>query len=282
LLSGLRISLPLVFAALGGLLCEKSGVANIALESFLLFTSFSAAAILTMSHSLLLSIGGTIVIAFLLGTIFSYFTIKARADHIIVGTGLNILAYGALPLLCKSLFGSSGQTPSLDISLRLSSLWPFLALACASFILILVIFNKWPLGMRIVAAGDEPLALRTQGINVELVRFVAVLLGSALCAFGGIFLSIGAGSGYTRNMSAGRGFIALAALIFGRWKPWPTLIACVLFGLLDALQIFIQNMESIKLPSQFTQALPYLLTILALAAFSSKNFAPKYINRLEN
>ncbi len=280
-LSGLRISLPLIFAAMGGLLCEKSGVANIALEAFLLFSSFTAAAVMATTHNIALSVFSGILASFFVGIIFAFFTVKAKSDQIIVGTGLNIWALGLIPVLCKAFYGESGQTPSLTLAERFSNQWFFVFAAAIAIGLVTIVLRETPFGLHITASGDHPGALRTQGGNVEKTRWLAILLGSVIISFGGIYLSIGAGSGYTRNMSAGRGFIALTALIFGRWKPVPTLLACLFFGLLDALQIFIQNIGDFQIPTQLTQSLPYIFTLVALAIFSSKNAAPKAINQAE-
>lgn len=279
LFSGLRIALPLMFAAFGGMLSEKAGVANIALEAFLLFSSFAAAAIMAVSHNIALSIAGGILASILVGVIFGFFTVKTKSDQIIVGTALNILAMGTIPVLCKALFNVSGQTPSLSMDQRINSTTAFVITAVLIFIMILVIFKKTVFGLHIVASGDNPQALRTQGVSVDKVRWLAVLVGAAIVGIGGVYLSIGAGSGYTRNMSAGRGFIALAALIFGRWKPIPTLFTCLFFGLLDALQIFLQSSLNFQIPTQFVQALPYIVTLVFLAFLSGRNFAPSAINR---
>jgi ABC-type uncharacterized transport system permease subunit len=148
-----------------------------------------------------------------------------------------------------------------------------------------ILFRMSVFGLRISAAGENPHALRTQGVNVSRVRTMAILWGAAIAGIGGIYLSIGAGSGYSRNMSAGRGYIALAALIFGRWKPIPTLIGCILFGLADSLQILLQSVpffsDGSPLPNQIVQAFPYLLTLILLAGFVGRVRAPTAINSPE-
>ncbi|MBK9293552.1 MAG: ABC transporter permease [Oligoflexia bacterium] len=282
ILSAVRISLPLIFAAYGGMLSEKSGVANIALEAYLLFSSFCAAAVMALTHNLGFSILSGLLGGVFVGIIFSFFTVKVKSDQIIAGMALNILATGLIPVLCKAFYGTSGQTPSLEIQDRISSTTPFIIAALLVFIGTFILFKKSVFGLRVTAAGDHPPALRSQGINVDFVRVKAILIGAAIASVGGIYLSLGAGSGYTRNMSAGRGFIALAALIFGRWKPIPTLLACLFFGFFDSLQIFLQTSGTLTIPTQFVQVLPYLLTLVLLAVptgKAQKNFAPQAINR---
>jgi ABC-type uncharacterized transport system permease subunit len=281
--SGIRLSLPLIFAAFGGLMSERAGVANIALEAYLLVSSFTAATVMTLTHSFTLSIGGAFLATVILAGIFSFFTVYAKADQIIAGMALNFFVAGLIPVLSKSIFDVSGQTPALEVSDRISSTWIFVVLAVIVVAKVQFIFKKTVFGLRITAAGENPEALRTQGVSVGFTRTTAILYGALIASFGGIFLSIGEGSGYARNMSAGRGYIALAAIIFGRWKPIPTLIGCLLFGLADALQILLQSVPILPngeaLPTQFVQALPYVVTLIVIAGLAGKVSAPKAINQ---
>jgi ABC-type uncharacterized transport system permease subunit len=283
LFSGLRLSLPLIFAAYGGMLSERSGVANIALEAYLLSSSFTAAAVMTFTHSFSLSITAGFLAAICVGGVFSFFTLFARADQIITGMAVNMFVAGLIPVLSKAFFNVSGQTPSLSAIERFSSLAFFFVAAAIVVIGSEILFSKTVFGIRIWAAGENPQALRTQGVSVVKTRLKAILLGASIAAIGGIYLSIGSGSGYTRNMSAGRGYIALAALIFGRWKPLPTIIGCLLFGLADALQILLQSVpifsDGSPLPTQAVQALPFIITLLLLAGFVGPMRAPGAINR---
>jgi general nucleoside transport system permease protein len=282
-LSGLRLSLPLIFAAYGGLLSERSGIVNIALEAYLLASSFAAASIMVLTHSFLLSLLGGILASVLVGCTLCFFTLKAKADQIIAGMAINILVTGLIPVLNKSIFDVSGNTPALEVEDRLSSRWLFMIVALIVVIFVQTLFSKTVFGLRVSAAGENPQALRTQGVSVGFTRVKAIILGAVIASIGGIYMSIGAGSGYTRNMSAGRGYIALAALIFGRWKPLTTLIGCLIFGLADALQILLQSVPLLpggqSLPTQFVQALPYVITILFLAGAAGKVVAPKAINQ---
>jgi ABC-type uncharacterized transport system permease subunit len=281
--SGLRLSLPLIFAAFGGMLSERSGIANIALEAYLLASSFAAASVMVLTHSLLLSVVAAVLASILVGGILCFFTLYAKADQIIAGMAINILVTGIIPVLNKAIFDVSGNTPALEAQERLSSGSLFVILAVVVVVGVQFLFSKTVFGLRVRAAGENPQALRTQGVSVGLTRTKSIILGAAIAAIGGIYLSIGAGSGYTRNMSAGRGYIALAALIFGRWKPWPTLVGCLIFGLADALQILLQSVPLLpggeSLPTQFVQALPYVITLLFLAGVAGKVTPPKAINQ---
>ncbi|MDZ4676228.1 MAG: ABC transporter permease [Oligoflexia bacterium] len=283
ILSGLRLSLPLIFAAYGGMLSERAGVSNIALEGYLLASAFAAAATMAVTHSLPLSFAMGVFGALMVGLVFCFFTIKARADQIITGMAVNLFVAGLLPVLSKAFFEVSGQTPSLPVNERIISVWPFAIAAIIVVICVAFYFSKTVLGLRVWAAGENPQALRTQGVSVDFTRFKSIMLGAAIASIGGIYLSIGAGSGYTRNMSAGRGYIALAALIFGRWKPWPTFLGCLLFGIADALQIQLQSVPLLPndqpLPTQFVQALPYVVTLLFLAGFMGRARPPGAINQ---
>jgi simple sugar transport system permease protein len=281
--SGLRLSLPLIFAAYGGMLSERSGTANIALEAYILASSFTAATVMVLTHSLPLSIVAAVLASVLVGGVLCFFTLYAKADQIIAGMAINILVTGLIPVLSKAIFEVSGNTPALEAQDRLSSQSLFFFLAIFVFIFIIALFSKSVFGLRLLAAGENPQALRTQGVSVEWTRAKAILLGAAIAAIGGIYLSIGAGSGYTRNMSGGRGYIALAALIFGRWKPIPTLLGCLIFAMAEALQILLQSVPLLPggetLPSQFIQALPYVITLLFLAGVAGKMMPPKAINQ---
>lgn len=283
LLSGLRLSLPLIFAAYGGMLSERSGVSNIALEAYLLSSSFTAAALMAITHNLFLSLISGVAASLLIGLIFSFFTLIARGDQIIVGMAINIFVAGIIPVLSKAFFGISGQTPSLKVAEHITELWPFFFAAVCVVFYSWFYFAKTVLGLRVLAAGENPEALRTQGVSVSLTRFKSIIIGAGIASIGGIYLSMGAGSGYTRNMSAGRGYIALAALIFGKWKPIPTLLGCLLFGLADSSQILLQSVpvfsDGSPLPTQLVQALPYIVTLLLLAGFVGKVRAPAAINQ---
>ncbi len=279
--STLRLAVPLIFAAYGGMLSERSGIANIALESYLLVSAFAAATVTYLSGSLALGVMAGLVAAGTTGFLFAIVCVYGRGDQIVVGTAFNLLAVGVLPVMNKALFNITGSTPALPVALRFSEpLW-FFVLALLVTALFAALFRFTRHGIRITAAGENPQALVTQGVSFRKVRIRAVVEGSLIAGIGGIYLSLCQGSGYVREMSAGRGFIALAALIFGAWRPVPTLLACLFFALTDALQIQLQGVvwRGVEIPNQFVQIIPYAATILVLILYARKISAPAAINQ---
>ena len=273
--STLRVSTPLIFAALGGMFSERSGVINIALEGMMLMGSFGAAVGTLMTHSPWLGATCGMAAALTLAAIYGLFVIRWRADQIVAGTAINMLAMGLTPVFCKILYDVTGSTPAIPIGERFQSAPLYLswALVVACFL-----WMKYtPSGLWTNFAGEHPEALDAAGVRVNRVRWVAVLIGGALAGMGGVSLSIFLSSSFSRNMTAGRGFMALAALIFGKWKPIPTALACLLFGFSDAVQIRLQGVGSI--PVQFIQILPYVVTVLVLAGFVGRSRPPKALGK---
>jgi general nucleoside transport system permease protein len=281
LLSTLRLSVPLLFAAYAGLMSERSGVANIALEALLLVSAFAAAATAPAFGDPYLAAAAGVGAAMVVGAMFGVVCLYGRGDQVVVGTGFNLLAAGFLPILTKAFFDSTGATASLDQSLTFHEPWAFFALAIVVLVGLEFMFRRTRHGLRITAAGENPMALRTLGVNEKRVRLRAIIEGSALAGIGGVYLSLCQGSGYIRDMSAGRGFIALAALIFGAWKPLPTFAACLFFAFTDAIQIQLQGQTigGVAVPNQFVQIMPYVATLLVLVVFARRLAAPKAINR---
>jgi len=274
--STIRLSTPLILAALGGLFSERSGVINIALEGMMLAGAFTAAAMTYATGNpwvgLLTAIGAGAGVA----AIHAVACIRYRADQVVVGTAINILMIGLPGFLSGAFFLSSGSTPQLPIE-QLIPLAP-IVMAFAFVPLTWYALYRTPFGLRLRAVGDNPEAADAAGIDVAKIRYTGVLLSGALAAMGGAYLSTGQSSLFTRNMTSGRGFIALAALIFGKWKPTQTLLACLFFGFTEALTIQMQGV--VKLPSgedipvQFIQMVPYVLTIIVLAGFIGHSRAP--------
>ncbi len=281
ILSTLRLSIPLIFAAYGGMLSERSGVANIALEAYLLFSAFTAAAVTSLTGSLLLGVAAGLAASVLCGVLFSLVCLWGRGDQIVIGTGFNMLAFGLIPLANKALFGVTGSTPQLSLQNRFTDIWGFVGLLVLLVVLYVWLFAHSRHGLRIIAAGENPNALDTQGVSARAIRLRAVVEGSFVAGIGGVYLSLAQGSGYVREMSAGRGFIALAALIFGAWKPIPTVLACLFFGFTDAIQIQLQGQKwgEMTIPNQFVQIIPYVATLLVLIFYSRRISAPSAINR---
>jgi simple sugar transport system permease protein len=274
--STLRGSTPLLFAALGGFVCERSGVINIALEGLMLVGAFAAAAIAYATGDAWIGLAGGIFAGVCLAAIYGLSVIPMRANQVVAGTAINLLAAGITPFLCKMIFSSGRSTPSLEIEARFLSAPMWIAVA---FVILASLWSRYtPSGLWVRFAGENPEALDAAGIRVNRIRWFAVLASGALAGLGGASLSIFLASSFSQNMTAGRGFMALAALIFGKWRPVPAALACFLFGLTDALQIRLQGVVlwgSDPVPVQFIQILPYLVTVLVLAGFVGQSRAPK-------
>ena len=281
LMSTLRLAVPILFAAYGGMLSERSGIANIALEANLLFAAFAGGAVTALSGNLWLGACAGLATSGLVGFLFASFCIWGRGDQIVVGTAFNLLAYGLIPVITKSLFDITGSTPSLPNELTFHKPWVFFVLAIAVLISYEFLFRRTRHGLRIQAAGENPAALATQGVSYRLVRLRAVVEGSIITGIGGVYLSLCQGSGYVREMSAGRGFIALAALIFGAWKPVPTFLACLFFAFADSVQMHLQGQRigNFEVPNEFIQIIPYVATLLVLVFYARRISAPAAINR---
>jgi ABC-type uncharacterized transport system permease subunit len=287
----LRYATPLAFASLGGLFSERSGVVNIGLEGMMLTGAFFTVwgADRTGTWTLGLAIG--IAAGGLMGLLHAFFSISLRADQIVGGTAINFLALGITTYLFVKLYGSEG-TPS-DLSTIPSVHFGFLGhgfigdvfgrLNLLIWVAIVLIFVVWivvfktPIGLRIRACGEHPRAADTVGINVYAVRYGAVVLSGMLAAAGGAFLSLGFNGSFTPNMTAGRGFIALAALIFGNWRPFGAAAACLLFGFASALGVALQT-YSLSISTLFT-ALPYVITLVAVAGVIGRSIPPAAVGR---
>lgn len=277
LASTLRVSTPLIFAALGGFVSERSGVINIALEGLMLMGAFAAAAVAYATQLAWLGALAGMGAGLALAALYGLTVIPLRANQIVAGTAINMLAAGLAPFLSKILFDSPGATPSLPMGSRFES-------GILTWIAAALVVGAWawsrytPSGLWVRFAGENPAALDAAGIRVNRVRWLAVLVSGSLAGLGGASLSIYLASSFARNMTAGRGFMALAALIFGKWRPVPAALACLLFGLAEALQIRLQGVPlwgSEPMPVQFIQILPYVLTILVLAGFVGVSRAPR-------
>lgn len=281
LMSTLRLSVPILFAAYGGMMSERSGIANIALEAGLLFSAFTGAAVVALTGNLWLGVMSGIFTSGLISAMFGAVCIWGRGDQIVIGTAFNLLALGLIPVVTKALFNVTGSTPALSNQLTFHQSGLFFLLAILVLGLYQYLFTSTRHGLRVLAAGENPAALLTQGVNYKWVRLRAVVEGGLVTGIGGIYLSLCQGSGYVREMSAGRGFIALAALIFGAWKPLPTFLACLFFALTDAIQIQLQGKQigEWTVPNQFVQIIPYVVTLIVLVISSRKISAPAAINR---
>ncbi len=274
--STLRVSTPLVFAALGGLFSERSGVINIALEGLMLTGAFAAAVVTYVAHSPWLGSAAGVGAGAILAGVYALFVIWLRANQIVAGTAINMLALGLTPFLCKILYDVTGQTPAIPIAERFRSAPLYLAWVLVGACWLWMKYSRG--GLWVSFAGEHPEALDAAGVRVNRIRWAAVLMSGALAGMGGASLSIFLASSFSRNMTAGRGFMALAALIFGKWRPVPTAFACLLFGFAEAVQIRLQGVSlwgGKPIPVQFIQILPYVVTVLVLAGFVGRSRAPK-------
>jgi general nucleoside transport system permease protein len=275
--STIRTATPLVLAALGGLYSERAGVINIALEGLMLAGAFTAAAVTHYTGSPWIGLLAGIGAGMLVAAIHAVACIRFNADQVVSGTAINILMTGVPAMLSGALFLSSGSTPQIPKDDLIP--WTPVVLALLLIGLTWYVLYRTPFGLRLRAVGENPEAADAAGVNVRRVRYSAVLLSGALAAIGGAYLSIGQSSLFTRNMTAGRGFIALAALIFGKWRPVQTLLACLLFGFTEAVSIQMQGVFKLPsgedIPIQFIQIVPYVLTIIVLAGFIGHSRAPR-------
>jgi simple sugar transport system permease protein len=292
----LRYATPLVFAALGGLFSERAGVVNIGLEGMMLTGAFFAiwGADVTGTWTAGLAIG--IASGALLGLLHAFFSITLRADQIVGGTAINLIALGLTTYLFIKLYGAEGTPTGIssipNVSLGflddVPGIGDFLQqvfgrlnlLIWAGFVLVVLVWIvvfKTPIGLRIRSVGEHPRAADTLGINVFAIRYGAVILSGMLAAAGGAYLSLGFVETFDQNMTAGRGFIALAALIFGSWRPFGAAAACLLFGFSSALSDNLQTYSTSV--STLFEALPYALTLVAVAGVIGRSIPPAAVGR---
>lgn len=300
--SAMRLMVPLLLACLAGLYSERAGVFDIGLEGKMLMAAFCAASVAYATGSawlgLLAGIGGALALALIHGLA----SITFQGNQLISGVAINFLASGLTVLLGQKIFGLGGRTPALEGAARFNELTlPFAEslrpvpvigriyadLISGHSVLVYLAFALVPLtwwglyrtrfGLRLRAVGENPASVDTAGVSVTRLRYAAVLICGVLCGLAGTYLATAISAGFVKEMTAGRGYIALAALIFAKWRPWPALGATMLFGFLEALTNRFQTIEvaGLVLPVQFMQALPYLLTVVILAGFVGKAVPPR-------
>jgi general nucleoside transport system permease protein len=301
--SAVRLAVPLLFACLAGLYAERAGVFDIGLEGKMLIAAFAAGAVAAVSGSSWLGLLAAVLASSGFALLHGFATITHRGNQIVSGVAINIIAAGLTAQLGVTWFQRGGQTPQLAAQSRFLEIeLPGAALLREVPVLggiysgivsghsllvylafLMVPFTWWVIyrtrfGLRLRAVGENPAAADTAGISVAHQRYMAVLCGGVLCGFAGSYLSIAQSSGFIRDMTAGKGFIALAALVFAKWRPFPAMAACLLFGLLDAINIRLQGtpIPGIGiLPVQLMQAVPYVLTVALLAGFIGRAVPPK-------
>lgn len=285
----LRMATPLILAALGGMFSERSGVINIALEGIMLIGAFTAMAGSYYTGNPWIGVLAAVIVGIFISLIHAVVSISFKANQVVSGTAINIFATGITGFLLRVMFHRAGQSPSVtDVSpwtIPLVNKIPFIGkiigkqIPFVYFALIFVVVSYWvlwktPFGLRIRSVGEHPAAADSVGINVKKIRYISVMISGFFAGLAGASLSIGLLDVFVKNMSSGKGFIALAAMIFGKWTPHGALLAALLFGLADALQMLAQTIGISEIPRQFLLMLPYVLTILALAGVIGRAIPP--------
>lgn len=299
--STLRLSTPLLLACLAGLFSERAGVFDIGLEGKMLAAAFASGAFAAVTGSVWLGLVAAILAALLLAGLHGLAAITFRGNQLIAGVAINFLAAGLTVVIAQAWFSQGGRTPALigagrfaPIELPLTEtlrdvpvlgpIWG--GLLSGHTILVYVALAMVPLswfvltrtrfGLRLRAVGENPATVDTAGISVLRIRFAAVAICGVLCGLAGAYLATGLQAGFVKDMTAGRGYIALAALIFAKWRPVQALLACWLFGLLQALALRYQSIDlgGITIPVQVMDSLPYILTVIILAGFVGRAIPP--------
>lgn len=303
----LRIATPLMLCAMAGIFSERSGIVDISLEGKLLSGAFVAATIAALTGSAWLGLGCAMLAGITMSLIHGFACITNKGDQVVSGVAINILASGLTIVLGIALFKRGGQTPSLPKEDRFTPIkwWgvelvdsvPIIGtvyrqlisghnllvyIALLTVPVTAFILYKTRFGLRLRAVGEVPKAVDSAGISVTWLRYRALVIGGALCGIAGAYLSIAQGGNFVKEMSAGKGYIALAAVIFGNWRPLTAFLACLMFGFLEASTARIEGIEFWvigEIPSQLMQAIPYILTVLLLAGFIGKPKPPAAIGQ---
>jgi simple sugar transport system permease protein len=274
----LRISVPYLFAASGGVIAERAGVISLTLEGFMLSGAFGAALGSFYSGSAVIGLLCGIGAGLLFAGIYAVACVRFHSDQIVVGIAINLLVIGGTRFFLQLAFGSSSNSPRVEgFSSAGGGLGnPLIWLALLSVAGVSWMMDRTVFGLRLRAVGEHPAAAEASGISVNRLRVVAIALSGIFAGLGGVYLALDQHQ-FTDNMSAGRGFIALAAIIFGRWQPMRAAIACILFAAAETLQIQLQG--SSVIPTQFIQMIPYILTVVALAGLVGRAVPPAALGR---
>ena len=301
LASTLRVATPLLLCALAGLLSERAGVIDIGLEGKMLFAAFAAAAAGAVSGSMAVALGAALAVTVALSWLHGLACVSHRGDQVVSGVAINLIAAGLTVVLGIAWFAQGGQTPPIGPAVRLGPLWPgagaalgpllgdgllghnalvYLALVGVPAVWWLLFRTRF--GLRLRAVGENPRMVDAAGVSVARLRYAALTLNGLLCALAGSYLVLAQNASFVPHMTAGRGFMALAAMIFGKWHPVGALWACLLFGFLDAVAIRLQGVRLPgvgALPVAAIQALPYGLTVVLLAGFLGRSVAPAELGK---
>lgn len=301
--TALRFATPLLLACLAGLFSERAGIFDIGLEGKMLMAAMSAGAVAAITGSVWLGLIAAIIGSLLFALVHGLASITFRGNQLIAGVALNFVASGITVLIAVALFGQGGRTPPLEGAARFANIdlplvsaisqVPILGPIYADVLsghtilvyvaLLMVPLSWWVLyrtrfGLRLRAVGENPASVDTAGVSVVRLRFTAIMIAGVLCGLAGAYMSTGLQAGFGREMTAGRGYIALAALIFAKWRPWYCLWATLLFGFLQALALrpdVVESLTRVAIPVPFLDALPYILTVIVLAGFVGKAIPPR-------
>ena len=281
LVQTLRIAVPYLFAAAGGIVSERAGIIALTLEGFMLTGAFCAALGSYYggpSAGVLAGIAGGVLLALL----YAVSSIRFKADQVVVGIAINLLAIGLTRFFLRLFFDSSSNSPRVPgfggsgtgfVALATN---PLVWVGLVAIPIVAWVMYRTPYGLRVRAVGEHPAAAASVGVPVTRVRYIAVLLSGMIAGLGGAYLALDQHQ-FTDGMTAGRGFIALAAIIFGKWNPIWAGLACLLFAAAETLQIQLQGSHAI--PSQFVEMIPYVLTIIALAGLVGRAVPPAALGR---
>ena len=297
----LRMATPLLFCALAGLISERSGVIDIGLEGKMLLAAFAAASAGVATGSLVLALFVALIVALAASWLHGFACVTHRGDQVVSGVAINIIALGITSVLGSAWYEMGGQTPPVSDTVRLVALWPNLsdsvggilgdgllghnALVYLAFALVPAVWWliwRTRFGLRLRAVGENPDMVEAAGVSVRTMRYMALTLNGILCGLAGAYLVLAQSASFVPNMTAGRGYMALAAMIFGKWHPVGALWACLLFGFLDAVAIRLQGVPLPvvgEVPVQAIQVLPYVMTVVLLAGFIGKAVAPKALGK---
>ena len=303
--STLRVATPLILAALAGLFAERSGVVDIGLEGKMLAAAFASATVASFAGSPWLGLAAGILVSVCFAVVHGFACVTHHGNQVVSGVAINTLIAGITPVLGNAWFRRGGQTPTLDSESRFTAVHLPFADAVADVpiigplysellsghnIIVYAALGAVPLtawivfrtrfGLRLRAVGENPAAVDTAGVAVAWMRYRALLVGGVLCGVAGTYLSTAQNASFVRDMTAGKGYLALAALIFAKWRPLPVLFACLLFGFLEAVEARLQGVVLPvigAIPVQFIQALPYVLTVVLLAGFVGRAIPPRAI-----
>lgn len=291
--AAIRMATPIILGGIGGTFSERSGILNLGIEGMMLMGAFAAAITALFTGNPWLGVLGGAAMGMMVGLLHAVMCIKFKANQTVIGTGINIMAMGVPPMILHALWGNPGSSPTVPALKAVSipglvdipvigniigtqnplTYFALLMVPAATFFLF-----KTKTGLRIRAVGEHPRAADTVGVNVFGLQYMSLMVCGILAGIGGAYLSLGQISMFVKGMTAGRGFMALAAMIFGKWTPIGVLMASMLFGLADSLQMSIQ-VKGWAIPTDFLLSIPYILTIIALAGFVGKAVAPKQVGK---